>query len=200
MPRETTRAHLARLYAADPDPWGHLTRPYERAKYELPLMAVGAGPFRVGLEIGCGNGALAVRLAPLCAAFTGLEMIPAAVAQARTRLAGLPHVRVIEGTAPADLSELAPDLIVLSEVLYFLTPGEIDGLARWIGARARPECRVVAVNWSGPTGEALTGEDARLRLRNALGGWGGSAERYDGFTIDVLTAQGRAGRRGRLSR
>lgn len=189
MPREATRDHLARLYAADPDPWGHLTRPFERAKYRATLAAVGAGPFRSGIEIGCGNGALSLELAPRCARLTALEMIPAACRLARDRLARFAHVQVIEGSAPGDLPDLAPDLVVLSEVLYFLTPDEIAGLAGWIGEKARPGCRIVAVNWTGSTGETLTGATAMARLRDGLPGWTGPPKPFEGFVIDVLTAE-----------
>ncbi len=187
MPRDATRDHLARLYAANPDPWGHDSRPYEQAKYDATLAAVGAGPFRTGLEIGCGNGALSLRLAPLCDSLTAIEMIPAALASARERLSIHPHVRLVEGAAPADLPPIAPDLIVLSEVLYFLTRSEIDGLARWISAHARPDCRLVAVNWTGTTGEALTGAAAMGRLRRGLRAWTGSQQAFEGFLVDVLT-------------
>ena len=66
MPLSETLAHLAGLYAASEDPWNHRSSPYEAAKYEATLAAIGPGPFENALEIGCGNGELARRLAPRC--------------------------------------------------------------------------------------------------------------------------------------
>ncbi len=186
MPLDATRAHLAALYAGNPDPWGHLTRTYEREKYAATLDVIGAGPFGAALEIGCGNGALTERLAPRCRDLTAIELIPAALALARQGLAAHPHVRLVGGSAPDDLPPMAPDLIVLSEVLYFLTPLEIDALAWWIDGHARPRCRVVAVNWAGPTGEALSGPAALAQLRRALPTWQGRCVRHERYQIDVL--------------
>ena len=150
MTREATLAHLAALYAADPDPWGHLTRPYERGKHRETVAAAGTGPFEQAVEIGCGNGALALRLAPLCRRLTALEAIPTALAEARRRLAPHPHATLLQRRAPQDLPDLRPDLVVVSEVLYFLEPADIDALAGWIRDRIMPGGRVVSVNWTGP--------------------------------------------------
>lgn len=188
MPLERTLTHLAALYAADPDPWGHRTRPYERAKHEETLAAVGPGPIGSAIEIGCGNGALTERLAPRCRALLAVEAVPAAFEEARRRLAGDARVAVIRAVAPDGLPPLAPDLVVLSEVLYFLQPAEIDALGGWTRAHAAPGARVVSVNWTGPTGEALTGPQAGDRLIAALPGWAARRRERDGYRIDVLTA------------
>ena len=187
MPRDATLSHLASLYAGSPDPWGHLTRPYERAKHAATVEVVAPRSSDAVLEIGCGNGALSARLAPLCRRLVAVEAIPAALAEARRRLTGQDHVTLVEGIAPGDLPEVRPDRIVLSEVLYFLEPGDIDALADWIDRRAAPGCRLVAVNWTGPTGEALTGPQAADRLRAALPAWRGPRRSEEGYILDVLT-------------
>ncbi len=187
MPHETTLTHLAGLYAASDDPWGHLSRPYEREKYARTLDAIGQGPFCEAVEVGCGIGALSELLAPRCARLTAIEAVPQAAARARARLGRLPQVRVIDGAAPAALPDVAPDLVVLSEVLYFMIPDEVDRLAGWIGRAAAPEVRVVAVNWTGPTGEVLDGRAAADRLRTALVGFAGPRHEAPGHLIDVLS-------------
>ena len=159
-------AHLRRLYAASEDPWQHRTSAYEAAKYRATLEAIGPGPFRHALEIGCGIGALSARLAPRCQRLTAMDCIPAAVARARASLARLDHAEVLLGSAPQDLPPIRPDLILLSEVLYFLTPDEIDRLAAWIARHGAGA--VIAVNWTGPTEEELTGETAVALLHARL--------------------------------
>ena len=181
MPREDTLRRLSALYAAAEDPWAHLTSPYERAKYEATLAACGPGPLACAVEVGCGIGALTARLAPRCARLIALDCIPAAVARARARTASLPNVEILEGQAPEALPALAPDLVLFSEVLYFLTPEEIDACAAW-AARAG---RIVSVNWTGDTAQALTGEEAADRLAAALSRRP-TRRREEGYLLDVF--------------
>lgn len=167
MPRKDVLDHLSRLYAASDDPWHHRSSAYEAEKYDTTLAAIGQGPFRHALEIGCGNGTLARLLAPRCRHLTVMECIPAAARLARTTLADMAQVTVIQGTAPQGLPDIRPDLVLLSEVLYFLTPAEIRELADWLLTRSRGP--VVAVNWTGPTDEPLDGASAVDLLAGFLG-------------------------------
>jgi SAM-dependent methyltransferase len=189
MPLERTVRHLTCLYDTDADPWGHLTRAYEREKYARTLDAMGARQFRQGLEVGCGIGALTDLLAPRCDRLTSIECVSAALARARMRMAGAPHVILIEGAAPDDLPPIAPDLIVLSEVLYFMTPGEIDRLAAWIGTNARPDVLIIVVSWEGDTGEALSGRASVERFFSTLLRHGAHRRAgHDGYRIDTFQA------------
>jgi SAM-dependent methyltransferase len=188
MPRPETLAHLADLYAGNPDPWGHLTRGYERAKYDATLDAAGPGPFRLGLEIGCGNGVLSAQLAPRCHCLLAVECIPDAAAEARRRLAGHCNAEVVELDAARGLPAIKPDLVVLSEVLYFWQSEEIDALASWLQRQAPPNARVVSVNWLGDTGESLTGRAAADRLASGLVGWRAHREHRRGFLLDIHDA------------
>ena len=186
MPRRETLDHLARLYAASDDPWDHRTSPYEAGKYAATLAAIGPGPFGNALEIGCGNGTLTRRLADRCHRLTVMDCIPAAILSARRVLGPVPHVTVLQGCAPHDLPDLRPDLVLLSEVLYFLTPEEIAGLGRWLLAKAMGP--VIAVNWTGPTDEALDGPQAVGVLRTVLGA--SDTTLHDGYRIDRFTPPG----------
>lgn len=49
------------------------------------------------LDVGCGDGLLLQRLAPLCTSATGLEPDPAMLELARARLADVPGVKLVEG-------------------------------------------------------------------------------------------------------
>lgn len=182
MPSPEILDHLTGLYAASDDPWQHRTSRYEAAKYQRTLDAIGPGPFAQALEIGCGNGTLARLLAPRCTRLVAMDCIPAAADAARRALAGLPGVEVRQGAAPRDLPPLGPDLVVLSEVLYFLQPDEIDDLGAWLERNARGP--VVAVNWTGPTDEPLDGPAAVARLSRTLGP--GTTQAFDGFRIDLF--------------
>ncbi|MBU2957626.1 SAM-dependent methyltransferase [Paracoccus sp. 1_MG-2023] len=186
MPCEEVLAHLTGLYAASDDPWQHRTSAYEAAKYAATLDIIGPGPFDQALEIGCGNGTLAALLAPRCGHLTLMECIPAAMASARMALAPQSNVTFIEGQAPAALPPLRPDLVLLSEVLYFLTPEEIGDLGEWL--RRHASGRIIAVNWTGPTDEQLDGNAAIDLLAGILGQ--PATHRHDGFRIDIFDMTG----------
>ena len=186
MPLERTQRHLRRLYAASADPWGHLTLDYERAKYADTLAALDGMEARLVVEIGCGIGALTELLAPQCAQLIAIDCVPDAVRRARARLARAPHVVVALGNAPDELPALAPDIVMLSEVLYFSTPEEIARLGRWCDANAAPDARIVIVSWLGRTGEALDGAASAQRMRAALGGWSCRSRLRADYRIDVL--------------
>ena len=186
MPLERTARHLHELYRQSPDPWGHTTRVYERAKYARTLDALGDRPTRQAVEIGCGIGALTELLAPRVRALLGIDCVPRAVEAARARLAGQPHVQLVAGIAPDDLPGLTPDLIMLSEVLYFMTRKEIIRLAAWCEAHAAPGARIIVVSWLGSTGETLSGPASASILREALASWSHRQEDGDGYRIDLL--------------
>lgn len=57
------------------------------------------------LEIGVGTGRLAVKIAPLCSRFTGIDLSPKTAERARENLAGRPDVTVLTG----DFTEFAFD-------------------------------------------------------------------------------------------
>lgn len=54
-------------------------------------------PEKSVLEIGVGTGRLAVRVAPLCGPFTGIDLSPRSLARAREHLARHAHVTLLEG-------------------------------------------------------------------------------------------------------
>ncbi len=190
MPLDRTTRHLCHLYRQNPDPWGHATRAYEQAKFARTIAALDGRHYRQAVEIGCGIGVLTELLAPHCDALFGIDCVARAVDAARQRLAGQPHVRLTAGVAPDDLPDLAPDLIMLSEVLYFMIPDEIARLAAWIDVHAAPDARIIVVSWQGPTGEALSGPASAALLHDALVGWSRRQEDGDGYRIDRIDRLG----------
>ena len=138
MPCRETLAHLTQLYAAEPDPWRYLSSHTSRRSTTRPSPLDERG-FRGGLEVGCGNGALAARPAPLCQGLAGVECVPAAAGAARRNLAEYARVQVVDMDVLEGLPVEGPDLIVLSEVLYFLEPEEIDTFAGRVAAEAAPD-------------------------------------------------------------
>ncbi|MBD4675158.1 hypothetical protein GUG47_04640, partial [Xanthomonas citri pv. citri] len=60
----------------------------------------------------------------------GLEASPTAVERAAARLAGAPHAEVRRAVLPADwpADVAGADLVIASEIGYFLQPEELDAL------------------------------------------------------------------------
>ena len=163
--RAADAAHLSALYRDSDDPWDFRDSDYEQFRFDRMVEAVEmVAPARV-LEVGCGNGEFARRIAKgRC--YTGIEGAARAVELAR---AAVPDGQILKMFLPAPLPGDAGeyDLIVLSEILYFLDPGGVADLARQIGEK-HADAWLLLVNYAGPTGHLLDGVQAERCFRDAL--------------------------------
>lgn len=157
--------HLDQLYADTDDPWNFRTSAYEQEKFAATRAALGADAYEHAVELGCGNGALAQHLSPHCAAYTGVDAVARAVRAAQE---AVPAARFVQGWLPDDLPQGAFDLIVLSEIVYFLDPSALQRLGADMDARW-PNAELICVTWLGDTGNSLQGEAALGCLNAALG-------------------------------
>lgn len=158
--------HLRGLYAETSDPWGFADSPYEQSKFAATRAALAQSGYRSAFELGCGNGELARHLSDICARYTGMDAVATALRAARMRV---PEARFIQGFYPGPLPEGDFDLIILSEVLYFLDPEGLAKLAGDITARW-PGAEVLCVTWLGDTGNPLQGTEALRVFTDALQG------------------------------
>jgi SAM-dependent methyltransferase len=134
-------------YRSNPDPWGYLSSEYERAKYAETLSACGPGPFAAALELGGSIGVFSAQLAPRARSLTTIDGAPTAVRMARRRLEPLRHARVLLGTIPEELPDGPFDLVVASEVLYYLTLDAVERTLARLHEVMLPGGRLVAVHW-----------------------------------------------------
>ena len=179
-------AALEALYAHGDDPWNFRRSEYERARFAATLAALPRKRYRSALELGCGNGELARRLAPRCDAYAGLDAVETALEAARR---AVPGATFHQGFLPCPLPVGEHDLVVLSEVLYFLGPDGIDALAAELDRRW-PDADVVCVTWRGPSGNPLEGEAALALFLAATEGRRAETARLDpSYRIDVLTPE-----------
>ena len=175
-------------YREHPDPWNTLTAPYEVAKRRRALEACGPGPFARVCELGAGVGALTADLAPRCEYLLALDAAPTAVAAARARLTPFPHAHARVASIPDDLPPGPFDLVVASEVLYYLDPDALDAVAAWAARALTRGGRLVAVHWTGTAPDLRTDAAtvaATLRARPDLHDTGAGGAR-DGYRLDVL--------------
>jgi SAM-dependent methyltransferase len=149
-----------RLYSRR-DPYGLATNGYEQSKYDLIIETLASGSYARGLEVGCGEGLLTERLAPLCRELVGVDISEAAIDRARALLAGQEagnRVSLERRTLPFDILSGTFDLIVCSDVLYYWEPATLQvGLDRLL-ERLRPGGTLLLLHYLGGFGQASTGD------------------------------------------
>ena len=149
------------LYAKDPDPWRFASSAYERDKYAATLDALQRPHYARAFEVGCSIGVLTAALAPRCGKLLAVDAAEAPLAEARRRCSDLPHVAFERMRLPEEWPEGGPfDLILLSEVVYYLDPADVGRLAGRVGASLAPGGEVLLVHWTGETDYPLSGDAA----------------------------------------
>jgi predicted TPR repeat methyltransferase len=175
------------LYARDRDPWGFASTDYERDKYRRTLAALGDRRWARALEIGCSIGVFTRLLAVHCDELVGLDVSARALGLARERLAGASNVTLSLATFPEQMPAGPWDLVVCSEVLYYLdADGFAVALAR-LEASLEGGASVLAVHWRPPTATyPLRGDEVHDQLTERLARW----HRFDGrralYRLDVF--------------
>jgi len=155
-----TDRYFDALYARDPDPWRFATSAYERAKYDATLDALPRPRFDAALEIGCSIGVLTRRLAGRCGTLLAIDVAAAALDQARLRCADLGHVSFRRSRIPEQWPDGRFDLILLSEVLYYLDPPAIARAATCARASLRIAGAALLVHYVLPTDYPCSGDEA----------------------------------------
>ena len=182
------------MFAGGDDPWGFATSPYERAKYEATLASLPRPRYRNGLELGCSIGVLTRQLAGRCDALLGLDIAASAIAIAEERCRDLPNVRFARAVAPHDWPEGSFDLVVLSEVIYFLDRTDMMALAKRVESCLDPAGDVVLVHWLGETDYPLSGDEAADGFIAALAAIAAPIrqDRNAEYRLDILRRSGPA--------
>jgi cyclopropane fatty-acyl-phospholipid synthase-like methyltransferase len=160
-PKSRDAAYFERLYAANPDPWDFTHSAYEHAKYRATLAMLEGRQVQSAFEIGCSIGVLTQMLAPQCNMLLGVDIVDAVLAQACARCAGFNHIRFENMRVPqAWPAGEKFDLIVFSEILYFLSPEDIAKAARLADENLLPGGKILLVNYTGPIEEPCGGNQA----------------------------------------
>ncbi len=177
------------LYAADPDPWRFATSDYERDKYATTLRALPRQRYASALEVGCSIGVLTHALAERCDSLLAIDASATPLRAARERCRDRPSARFAEMAVPQDWPEETFDLILLSEVVYYLGAGDVARLARRVEASLVSGGDVVLVHWTGATDYPLSGDDATAIFLSEVSGFTSLVEqqRAERFRLDVVT-------------
>ncbi|BAX91484.1 SAM-dependent methyltransferase [Mycobacterium shigaense] len=189
--------YFDRVYATGEDPWQLTTRWYEQRKYAITLAMLPKPRYRHAFEPGCSIGTLTTRLAQRCAHVTALDVAEAAVrgADARLREAGC-RDRVTLGRGSIDEAWPAGpfDLLVLSEVAYYLGADTLARVLRRECAGLRRGANIIAAHWRHPVADyPLCGDAAHEIIAATPGLTAVGCYRDDDVVVEVFdTGDGRS--------
>ena len=153
--------YFAAMYDGSSDPWGFDHRWYEERKRALTLAALPEPRYRTAFEPGCSTGTLTRSLADRCDSLLATDVSAVALALAAERLSGLPHVRLARSALPAGWPEGEFDLVLVSEVLYYLGSEDLATVTQRAVEAVAPGGTLLSVHWRHPvqdypqTGDAV---------------------------------------------
>lgn len=177
------------VHSRSEDPWHYTTSWYEHRKRALTLASLPVRSYTSGLEIGCSIGALSVELAARCGSFLAVDASTTALKHAQSRLAHLPAARTRHLTVPQEWPDGSFDLIVVSEVGYYLSATELAGLFERVEGALLPGGTLALCHWRHPlSGWELDGDTVHAEARRQLGWAGGGLYRERDFVLEVLLA------------
>lgn len=157
--------YLHAMYAGSDDPWQIGAGFYERRKREIVLACLPRQRFRSAFEPGCGTGELTLPLAERCDRLLAADLVPRAVQLARQRLgssadkAGQRGVELRQLGLPDWPSERRFDLVVLSELGYYVSPSDWRNAIGRMAETLLEPWTVLACHWMRPFAERLQSTD-----------------------------------------
>ena len=138
------------LFAQSADPWSFRERWYEQRKRALTLACLPRRRYRSVFEPACANGELSAELATRCERLLCCDTAAAAVSLAEQRLQPFAHAQVFQGRLPRDWPDQRFDLIVLSEIGYYLDAADLSHLIRQALRSLTPDGQLLACHWRPP--------------------------------------------------
>lgn len=177
--------NLGQLDEADAD--GLTRRAASDEALDATLDGCGLGPFKDALELGGAIGEFTELLAPRCERLTRIDVSATAAAMARRRLIDFPKVEVVRGAIPDAIPEREYDLVVASEILYFLDSDAFERTLTTVRARLTTGGRFVVVHWrTEESARLFAAGDVHARLRDDPWLQPLHTEHTPDFMLDVL--------------
>jgi peptidoglycan/xylan/chitin deacetylase (PgdA/CDA1 family)/trans-aconitate methyltransferase len=132
------RHYFEALFARRVDPW-RLTNPYEQRKHEQILSLIPEEGIGRAIDLGCAEGHITARLADRVPSLVAADISQVALDRAARRLKGLENVRFVRLDIASEPLPGRFDLIVCSEVLYYLEGREqLQAVARKLANALEP--------------------------------------------------------------
>ncbi len=134
----------------DDDPWGYRERWYEARKRDLLLAMLPRAQFGRAWELGCANGELSAMLATRCETLLATDVSARAVERAGERLRASEHARVERASHPEQWPDGTFNLIVFSEVGYYLADAALRECAQRFADSLDDDGVLLACHWIRP--------------------------------------------------
>ncbi len=151
-------------YRRDEDPWQFRTSTYEQARYRSVVSCLARPRYRSCFEPGCSVGELTWLLAPRCERLRAVDVSSTAVDAARARCAELEGVDIAVGSILDDPTT-GHDLVVMSEIGYYFSSSQLDGVLDRLVAAMVPGADLVACHWTGHSKDhLLSGHHVHQRI------------------------------------
>jgi trans-aconitate methyltransferase len=149
QPPETSVSldHFGGLYEAKDDPWDLATKWHDRRKYAVTVASLPREHYRRCYEPGASVGELTRLLAARCDEVLATDAVDSAVDQARELLGDLPNATVERALLPAEMPDGTFDLIVIGDLLYYLSAEDMAATVDGLVARLDEGGDLVAVHF-----------------------------------------------------
>ena len=175
------------VYAAARDPWQLADRWYEKRKYAITMAMLPHERYRHAFEPGCSVGVLTEQLRDRCDHVTACDVAQAALDATAERTAGRRNLTLCRTSLDAGWPRLDFDLVVLSEVAYYLSEATLRRVLDRECARLSAGATVVAAHWRHAVSDyPLTGDRANAIIVATAGMSAVARYRDDDVVIDVL--------------
>lgn len=181
--------YFARVYAGSDDPWGFRSRWYEQRKRAVTLAALDRPRYLRAFEPGCSVGVLTAGLADRCDTLLASDVDPTAVEAARAAVGGGGNVTVQCRSVPADWPDGEFDLVVVSELGYYLDVASLDELVGRVTGSLSAGGALLLCHWRHPVADyPLPGDVVHERFRVRSGLVHAVRHEEEDFALDLLTA------------
>jgi cyclopropane fatty-acyl-phospholipid synthase-like methyltransferase len=144
------------MYTESADPWQLQSRWYEQRKYAITLALLPYARYRHAFEPGCSVGVLTEQLAGRCDHVTATDVAVAALDVNHHRLVGAgcrDRVTLVQASLDEPWPAAGCDLVVLSEVCYYLDPAALRAALDREVPRLTPGATVLAAHWRHPVAD-----------------------------------------------
>jgi LmbE family N-acetylglucosaminyl deacetylase len=167
----TPLARFASLYEENTDPWGTATREYEQRKRSVTMACLPRSRYRRALDVGCGTGFLTTQLAARCDEVMAIDAVAAAVRSARRVTSQDRNVRVEIASVPGEVPSGPFDLVVFSEVLYYLDTNDLAATLANVERQTQRGTDILAIDWRPQTHDAPRDAESAHAQLLAHPGW-----------------------------
>ncbi|MDJ0394606.1 SAM-dependent methyltransferase [Rhodococcus sp. G-MC3] len=144
------------VYTDNADPFQLDDNWYETRKYAITMASLPRRRYRRALEPGCSIGILTAELSARCESLISTDVAPAALDAARARV-NSDKVQFLEWSLTGDWDAVSDgdsfDLIVLSEVGYYLDEPDLRHALDAAAANLEPGGTLLAVHWRHPVAD-----------------------------------------------